>query len=107
MADNFDDILSRITKQLQEEKRISYRLLKRRFELDDEEIEDVKDELIHAKRIATDDNDRVLVWREQAAAPEVKQAERRHLTVAFFDLADSTQFSSALDPEDFRDIILT
>ena len=107
MADNFDDILSRITKQLQEEKRISYRLLKRRFELDDEKIEDVKDELIHAKRIATDDNDRVLVWREQAAAPEVKQAERRHLTVAFFDLADSTQFSSALDPEDFRDIILT
>ena len=107
MADSFDDILRQIADQLREEKRVSYRMLKRRFDLNDEDIEDIKDELIHAKRLATDENNRILVWIEQTADPDVKHAERRHLTVAFFDLADSTQFSSDLDPEDFRDIILT
>ena len=37
-----------------------------------------------------------------AAAPE---AERRQLTVMFCDLVGSTAFSTAMDPEDLRDVI--
>jgi len=37
--------------------------------------------------------------------PPVNDAERRHLTVMFCDLAGSTALSEALDPEDLRDVI--
>ena len=47
---------------LQQEKRLSYRGLKRRFALDDEYLEDLKEELIGAKQIATDEDGRFLVW---------------------------------------------
>ena len=43
---DFDEILAKIIELLQREKRVSYRALKRRFELDDDYIEDLKDELI-------------------------------------------------------------
>src|SRR5438034_1673683 len=58
----FDDILAQILELLQREKRVSYRALKRRFDLDDDYLEDVKDELIYAKKLAVDEEHRVLVW---------------------------------------------
>lgn len=46
---------------------------------------------------------------EPATMPEparsVPEAERRQLTVMFCDLADSTQLSQRLDPEDLREVI--
>ena len=48
----FDEVLEKIQELLQREKRVSYRGLKRRFDLDDEYLEDLKEELIGAKRIA-------------------------------------------------------
>src|SRR5262249_59366205 len=33
------------------------------------------------------------------------EAERRQLTVMFCDLVDSTQLSSQLDPEDYREVV--
>ena len=38
-------------------------------------------------------------------APATPDAERRQLTVMFCDLADSTELSGQLDPEDLRDVI--
>src|SRR5499427_5448839 len=68
-AMTFDDILAQVLELLQREKRVSYRALKRRFDLDDDYLEDVKDELIYAKKLAVDEDNRVLVWiGEQAAA---------------------------------------
>src|SRR2546426_11627967 len=58
----FDDILAQVLDLLQRETRISYRALKRRFDLDDDYLEDVKDELIYAKQLAMDEDNRVLVW---------------------------------------------
>ena len=39
------------------------------------------------------------------AAPPSPDAERRQLTVMFCDLVDSTQLSSQLDPEEYRDVV--
>src|SRR5215475_10101374 len=58
----FDDMLAQVLELLQREKRVSYRALKRRFGLNDDDLEDVKDELIYAKKLAVDEEHRVLVW---------------------------------------------
>ncbi len=129
----FDDILAQIIDLLQREKRVSYRALKRRFALDDEYLEDLKDEMIKAKRLAMDEEGSVLVWTgdaqivtsqadqrlqqpavQEQPSPEVTprvtaspppDAERRQLTVMFCDLVESTKLSSQLDPEDWRDVV--
>ena len=58
----FDDVLEQVIQLLQRDKRVSYRALKRRFDLDDEYIEDLKAEIIQAKRLAVDEEGAVLVW---------------------------------------------
>src|SRR5215468_10283555 len=68
-AMTFDEILAQITELLKRQGRISYGALKRRYDLDDAYLEDLKDEIIHAQRLAVDEDNRVLVWvGEQAAA---------------------------------------
>jgi hypothetical protein len=83
----FDDILAQVLDLLQRQGRVSYRALKRRFNLDDEYLEDVKAELIEAQQIAIDAQGRVLVWRGRSEPPPgprgVPEAERRQLTVLF------------------------
>jgi len=58
----FDEVLAQVLELLQREGRVSYRALKRRFELDDEYLEDLKEEIIEAKRLAVDEGGRVLAW---------------------------------------------
>jgi class 3 adenylate cyclase len=62
------EVLAQIIEVLQHEKRISYRALKRRFALDDAYLDDLKEELIYAKRLALDEDSRVLVWSGDAEA---------------------------------------
>src|SRR6266536_1020578 len=119
----FEAVLEQTIALLQRQGRISYGALKRRFQLDDAYLEDLKVELIEAQQLARDENGRILVWAGetasqpptrddqviQAALPHVERrtpdAERRQLTVMFCDLVDSTALSSQLDPEDFRDVV--
>ena len=106
--------------------------MKRRFDLDDEYLEDLKDEMIKAKRLAIDEEGSVLVWTgdaqtvtaqsdqrphqpaaQEQLSPQVTplptvpppDAERRQLTVMFCDLVDSTRLSSQLDPELYREVV--
>jgi class 3 adenylate cyclase len=68
----FDDMLTQVLDLLQREERVSYRALKLRFDINDDYIEGLKDELIYAKKLAVDEGNRVLVWTGQqasAAAP--------------------------------------
>jgi hypothetical protein len=64
---DFDELLAKILHLLQQEQRLSYRALKRRFALDDEYLEDIKAELIQAKQVARDEAGAVLVWTGGAA----------------------------------------
>jgi class 3 adenylate cyclase len=79
----FDELLAQILELLQREQRLSYRALKVRFQLDDDCLEALKDELIYAKRLAIDEHGRVLVWTgaaDMAAAPDTRppaEAERQ------------------------------
>src|SRR5262245_52602863 len=58
----FDDILAQVQALLQREQRLSYRALQRRFALEEADLEALKAELICAKRLAVDEENRVLVW---------------------------------------------
>jgi hypothetical protein len=48
----FDEVLTHVLDLLQRQGRVSYRALKRRFDLDDDYIEDLKAEIIKAQRLA-------------------------------------------------------
>jgi class 3 adenylate cyclase/tetratricopeptide (TPR) repeat protein len=125
----FQDVLAQAIAWLQREQRVSYRALKRQLALDDDYLEDLKDELIYAKQLAVDEEGRVLVWTGPAAAdfpaalPErvpnqaplaytpphltdkilaarpALEGERKQVTVLFADLKDSTELIRGLDPE--------
>ena len=121
----FDEVLTQVLALLQRQGRVSYRALKVRFDLQDDHVEALKDELIYAQRLAVDEDGRVLVWTggaEQAPQPATQEgalpqtapppviltspdAERRQLTVMFCDLVDSTILSGQLDPEDLRAVV--
>ncbi len=58
----YDEVLEQVLALLQRDKRVAYRVLKRRFSLDDEYVEDLKADLIDAKRLAADEDEKVLVW---------------------------------------------
>jgi class 3 adenylate cyclase len=144
---------------LQHEKRVMHRELKHIFGLDDGLLEEIR-EALTLKRLAIDEDGKVLVWTGEAQPtvqpamsipsqpviqapiplPETEtlapsngptipaeviatdlphgnepattestrsapEAERRHLTVMFCGLAESTKLSQQLDPEDLRDVI--
>ena len=52
----FSEVMAQTLTWLQRDGRVSYRALKREFDLDDEFLEDIKAELIEAKRLAVDEN---------------------------------------------------
>ena len=62
----FDEILTRVLELLQREGRVSYRALKRRFDLDEDYLDDLKAEIIQAKQLAVDEDGAVLVWTGDA-----------------------------------------
>ena len=65
----FDDILAQIIDLLQRQGRVSYGALKRRFDLDDDYLNDLKDELLFAHPVVDEEN-RGLVWTgDQETSP--------------------------------------
>src|SRR6266571_4317328 len=86
-AMTFEALLDQAMAMLQRRGRVTYRALKRQFNLDDDYLEDLKAELIEAQQVAIDEQGRVLVWKgrsEPLPAPQsVPDAERRQLTVLF------------------------
>ena len=66
----YDALVAKVIELLQREKRVPYRVLKRRFDLADDYVEDLKIDLIEAKQLAMDENDRILVWIGEAGSAE-------------------------------------
>ena len=125
---DFYALCAQVIALLQRESRVPYRVLTLQFQLDAETLDALKDTLIYAKRLAVDEDGRVLVWTGGAdvpapapsaapqptpslqpptapAPPPPPDAERRQLTVMFCDLVGSTALSTQLDPEDLREVV--
>src|SRR6266540_2653397 len=123
----FSEVVEQVRAWLQRQGRVSYRALKREFDLDDDYLQDLKAELIDAQHVAGDEDGKVLVWvgaslvsgstfqvsgsQSPDSGPRTPDAglsssERRQLTVMFCDLVGSTALSTQLDPEELRAVIL-
>ena len=125
----FEETLAQVQDLLQRVGRVSYRALKRRFDLDDDYVEDLKAELIDAQRVAADENGRVLVWIGGTPGPngalrgaplsytpvhlvekilgsrEAVEGERKQVTVLFADLKSSMELLADRDPEEARRLL--
>jgi class 3 adenylate cyclase/tetratricopeptide (TPR) repeat protein len=127
---SFLDDVVRARALLAETGRVSARALRRQFELDDDGLEEMIEELVDVQQVARREGN-VLVWVGAEAptsparaathsgpgppeprpadppetAPAPSSGERRQITVLFCDLVDSTHLSSALDPEDWREVV--
>jgi class 3 adenylate cyclase len=132
---DYDAVLAQVLALLQQEKRVAYRVLKRRLQLDDELLADLKDDVIYAKQVAMDEGGIVLVWTGDTAAsiptspptPDVARApltytpsylaekiltsrsalegERKQVTVLFADVKGSMELLADRDPEEARQLL--
>src|SRR5436853_7074735 len=123
---HFEEILDQAIAMLQRRGRVTYRALKRQFNLDDAFLEDLTVELIKGQRLARDEDGEVLVWIGDAVPPAAPaptptpaplaytppylvekilttrgaiEGERKQVTVLFADLKGSTELIRDLDPE--------
>jgi hypothetical protein len=85
----FDEVLDQIRQLLQQRGRMTYRSLKLHYQLDDELLTGVTDELIKAERVAADENGEVLVW--VGAGTEEKSEKRRNGEAEKIGLESSVQ----------------
>jgi class 3 adenylate cyclase/tetratricopeptide (TPR) repeat protein len=119
---------------LRQRGRVTYRTLKRQFQLDEAALEDLKVELIEGQRLATDEQGTVLVWTGEATmssppavlppparTPRVYtpaylaekiytsrsalEGERKQVTVLFADLKGSMELLADRDPEEARQLL--
>jgi hypothetical protein len=67
---DFYALLDDVLELLRQRGRVTYRALKRQFHLADDVLDDLKEELIKAQRVAVDENGDVLVWAVTLAAPQ-------------------------------------
>ena len=117
----FDDVLEQALEMLRRRGRVSYRALQVQFQLDDDLLALLRDEIVEVHQLARDQEGKMLVWTGETATPgspavpasmpapppaaASPEAERRQLTVLFCDVVDSTRLSSQLDPEEYREVV--
>ncbi|HSF32322.1 MAG TPA: adenylate/guanylate cyclase domain-containing protein [Candidatus Tectomicrobia bacterium] len=129
---DFYQVLDQVLALLRSRGRVSYRALKRLFNLDDALLEDLKEELIYAQQVAVDEDGRVLVWTGRVDGPTAPptesqhaplsytpqhltekiiasrlslEGERKQVTVLFADLKGSLELLAERDPEEARQLL--
>jgi class 3 adenylate cyclase/tetratricopeptide (TPR) repeat protein len=103
---DFYTLLDQVIDLLRQRQRVSYRALKRQFQLDDDYLEDLKVELIRVQQLAVDQEGEMLVWTGDTGptapppATPVQTPERLPLTYTPPYLAEKILTSrSALEGE--------
>src|SRR3989441_1404413 len=128
---DFYAMLDQVVALLRQRQRVTYRALKRQFQLDDAVLEDLTVELIKGQRLAADEDGEVLVWTgdgASASAPaapapapltytpsylaekiltsrSAPEGERKQVTVLFADLKGSMELLADRDPEEARQLL--
>jgi hypothetical protein len=77
----FEELVDQAIAMLERRGRVTYRALKRQFQLDDNVLEDLTAEIIKAQRLAVDEDGEVLVWMGTVASAGSSQRPPRSLCV--------------------------
>ena len=103
---DFYAILDQVIALLRQRQRVTYRALKVQFQLEDDALEALKEELIEAQHLAADEAGRILIWvgdagtTAPASSPSAATQERAPLTYTPPYLAEKILTSrSALEGE--------
>ena len=75
----FEETLQQAINILQNRGRVSYRALKRQFDLDEAYLEDLKEEILSTYPQVTEEAGRGLVWTGTGTTASPAEAERRQL----------------------------
>ncbi len=79
----FEEIVDQAIDMVRRRGQVSYRMLKRQFELDDTYLDDLKYELIEIHQIAVDQDGKMLIWTgdtESASLPPTPVAASAQAT---------------------------
>jgi class 3 adenylate cyclase len=92
----FEEVLHQTLAMLKHHGRVSYRALKRQFDLDDAYLEDLKYEIIEVQRRAFDQDGQMLVWTGEVQAtpaptPPFTSPPRQYVTQDVFSSAVASQ----------------
>jgi class 3 adenylate cyclase/predicted ATPase len=98
---DFYAVFDQAVELLRRRRRVSYRALQAQLELDSENLEVLREELLYAYPDAVSEDGQGLVWTPDSHSG----AERRQLTVMFCDLVNSTPLASKFDPEEWREVV--
>ncbi len=127
---NLLDVVRDVRRHLEENGRLSLRMIRRQFELDDDSLEEVLEELIDVQSTAQREGN-VLVWAGASAPAAITRAaersprdytpkhladkilqsksalegERKQVTVMFADVKGSMELAQQLDPEQWHSIL--
>lgn len=120
----FSQLLEAVKAHLKTHRRVSYRRLKREFKLDDEDIADIRDELVDAQQVASDESNKVLVWGAEETigdggnirSPQhlserilsqrsSMEGELKQVTVMFCDIANSVSLATLAGAERWHNIM--
>ena len=132
---NMLEVIRDVRRHLQENGRVSLRVLRRQYELDDDMLDELTEELVDVQQIARREQN-ILVWIGEAAAPvtgpavapspparnpltytpkhladkilqskSALEGERKQVTVLFADVKGSMELAEQLDPEQWHHIL--
>src|SRR5215813_2636141 len=72
----FSEVVAQTLAWLQREGRVSYRALKLEFDLNDDVLDALKEELIEVKEAAVDKDSKMLVWVDEGGQGEKAKREK-------------------------------
>src|SRR5262249_22358713 len=104
---DFTALRTQVIALLQREQPLSYRALTRQFALEDEDLEALKDELIYAKKLAVDEDNRVLVWAGEHASAAAPPPVPETPALASSPAPDQAREPLAYTPKHLAEKILT
>ena len=95
---DFYTLLDQVIDLLRQRQRVSYRALKRQFQLDDAYLEDLKVELIRIQQLAVDQEGEMLVWTGgTSSAPTTASLVLCHFEIIGYSLRSFTRASSVVN----------
>ena len=69
----FEEVVDQAIDMVRRRGQVSYRMLKRQFDIDDTYLDDLKYELIEIQQLAVDQDGKVLVWTGEVSTPPSSQ----------------------------------